>query len=50
VNNCGSWSALNTPYAGTVTRRLRPVLTRHLSMVVRREKVVDHVLRAMTQN
>jgi DNA-binding transcriptional LysR family regulator len=39
--------ALTTPVAGAVTRRLRPGLTRHLALVVRREKVIDRGLRVV---
>jgi DNA-binding transcriptional LysR family regulator len=41
--------ALTQPVAGAVTRRLRPVLTRQLALVVRREKVIDRGLRVVTE-
>ena len=41
--------SVSTPPAGTVVRRLRPALTRHLALVVRREKVVDRGLRVMME-
>ena len=39
--------ALADPIPGTVTRELRPAVTRDLGYVLRREKVVDRGLRAM---
>ena len=42
-------SSLSARPAGTVTRRLRPGLTRHLALVVRREKVIDHGLRVLIE-
>jgi DNA-binding transcriptional LysR family regulator len=41
--------SLTVPVAGTVTRRLRPGLSRQLAVVVRREKVVDRALRVVTE-
>ena len=41
--------AVNRPIPGTVVRALRPALTRHLALVVRREKVVDRGLRVMME-
>lgn len=41
--------SLSQPVAGTVIRRLRPGLTRHLALVLRREKVIDRGLRVMTE-
>ena len=41
--------SVRRPVLGTVVRRLRPALTRHLAMVVRREKVVDRGLRVVTE-
>jgi DNA-binding transcriptional LysR family regulator len=41
--------SLTRPVADTVIRRLRPGLTRHLALVLRREKVVDRGLRVVTE-
>jgi DNA-binding transcriptional LysR family regulator len=41
--------SLSRPVADTVIRRLRPGLTRHLALVLRREKVVDRGLRVVTE-
>jgi DNA-binding transcriptional LysR family regulator len=40
---------LTRPLASTVTRRLRTVLSRHLAVAVRREKVLDRGLRVMIE-
>ena len=39
----------SNPIPGTVTRRLRPGLVRHLALVLRREKVIDRGMRAVTE-
>lgn len=41
--------SLTQAIAGTVTRRLRPGLVRHLALVVRREKVIDRGMRVVTE-
>jgi DNA-binding transcriptional LysR family regulator len=40
--------SVSRPVPGTVIRRLRPALARHLAIVVRREKVIDRGLRVLT--
>ena len=41
--------SVTTPVPGAVTRRLRPGLTRHLALVLRREKVIDRGLRVVIE-
>ena len=42
-------SSLNVRPPGTMARRLRPGLTRHLALVARREKIIDRGLRVLIE-
>ena len=41
--------SLTHPVAHTIVRRLRPGLTRHLALALRREKVIDRGMRVVTE-